>query len=402
MKTGMLFLLDLDNTLLANDMERFIPIYLRKLAAVLPDWPPEMISKHILAGTMKMVENLNPAKTLEETFDLYFYPALGTSKEKLLVPLTNFYAQIFPQLASSTNAIPKVPEIVDLLFRQGQKLIIATKPVFPKAAVFHRLRWAGLENQVNNFSLITSYEDFHFSKPSLEYFAEVFAQLGWPDLIPVMVGDSLEDDLVPASKIGIPSYHLFHGKSSQNRVNAEFKTITIDDLPKLAATSERFNWENTFQGISGILAVLRSTAAGVDTIMRKVQAKKITLLEPSDEWTLTEILAHLRDADLEVNLPRIERICRGENPFLPGVVTDDWAAERNYRKEDLVSAFNGFMAARLQLLALLTGLAIEDWEKPARHAIFGPTRLIELAGFVATHDKNHIQQASLLCKPQKN
>lgn len=402
MTTGMIFLFDLDNTLLANDLERFIPIYLRKLAAVLPDWPPEMISKHILAGTKKMVENLNPAKTLEETFDQNFYPALGTSKDKLSTQLNHFYSHIFPQLASATNTIPKVPEIVDLLFVQGHKLVIATKPVFPKAAILHRLSWAGLENQVDNFSLITCYEDFHFSKPSLEYFAEVFAQMGWPDLIPVMIGDSLEDDLLPASRIGIPSYHLFHGESSNNGLIAEYKTLAIDDLPKLAAKSERFNWENSFQGIGGILAVLRSTAAGMDSILRKVQAKKITLLEPTDEWTLTEILCHLRDADLEVNLPRIERICRGENPFLPGVVTDDWAVERNYRKEDLVSSFDGFMAARLQLLELLASLAKEDWEKPARHAIFGPTRLIELAGFIATHDKNHIQQAFLLCKPQKN
>ena len=50
-----------------------------------------------------------------------------------------------------------------------------------------------------------------------------------------------------------------------------------------------------------------------------------------------------------------------------------------------------FTAARKQTLALLDGLA-NEWSRPARHAIFGPTTLQELVGFVATHDRTHVQQ----------
>jgi hypothetical protein len=33
-----------------------------------------------------------------------------------------------------------------------------------------------------------------------------------------------------------------------------------------------------------------------------------------------------------------------------------------------------------------------EWSRPARHAIFGPTTLQELAGFMAGHDRAHVQQ----------
>jgi hypothetical protein len=35
----------------------------------------------------------------------------------------------------------------------------------------------------------------------------------------------------------------------------------------------------------------------------------------------------------------------------------------------------------------------EMWSRRARHAIFGPTNFLEVVGFIADHDRLHIQQA---------
>jgi hypothetical protein len=51
-----------------------------------------------------------------------------------------------------------------------------------------------------------------------------------------------------------------------------------------------------------------------------------------------------------------------------------------------------FIAIRKQMIALLERLGTEEWSRPARHAIFGPTDLAELVSFVTTHDRSHIQQ----------
>ena len=91
-------------------------------------------------------------------------------------------------------------------------------------------------------------------------------------------------------------------------------------------------------------------------------------------------------------MPRLQSITQDENPFIPGVDSDAWAAERNYAKQDGAQALSEFLAVRMETLALLDELSTTDWQLPARHAIFGPTDLNELASFMARHDRLHILQ----------
>jgi hypothetical protein len=65
--------------------------------------------------------------------------------------------------------------------------------------------------------------------------------------------------------------------------------------------------------------------------------------------------------------------------------------ERRYNEQDGQQALLGFISARKDTIGLLSVLQ-EEWSRKARHAIFGPTTLLELAGFIASHDRAHIQQ----------
>jgi hypothetical protein len=111
-----------------------------------------------------------------------------------------------------------------------------------------------------------------------------------------------------------------------------------------------------------------------------------------NEWAVNEIICHLRDVDQEVNLPRMRLVASGVNPFLAGMVTDIWAEERNYILEDGKAALTALIQTRSDLVELLSELDAESWKLPAQHAIFGPTTILELAGFIATHDRTHIRQ----------
>jgi hypothetical protein len=51
-----------------------------------------------------------------------------------------------------------------------------------------------------------------------------------------------------------------------------------------------------------------------------------------------------------------------------------------------------FTASRLRVLDLLQNLHLHDWERSARHAIFGPSRLKELVAIMAGHDQLHVRQ----------
>lgn len=386
-------LLDLDDTLISNDMDTFLPGYLKALSNHLNTFPAGKLINDLLAATEKMIAKDMPAQTLEETFDRAFYPAIGASKEELKDTITLFYDQVFPSLQPLTNPIPQAPGFVRSAFTAGHEVVIATNPLFPKTAAMHRLRWAGVSPEEHPYKLITSYEDLHYCKPHLAYYAEILAQTGWPDRPAVMIGNSLDEDILPASRLGLPVFwidgtdqplpdhiHPLSGKGNLEHAQRWLEQVSAKEF------------ELAFETPNASLAILKSTPAALDTLTRKLQKPQWAARPKPEEWSVTEVLCHLRDVDAEVNCPRIKKIIQEENPFLPGVTTDPWADDRGYNLQDGPAALDGFCQARTQILHKISNLSDHDWDRKARHAIFGPTRLAEIASFIATHDRLHIRQ----------
>ena len=144
-------------------------------------------------------------------------------------------------------------------------------------------------------------------------------------------------------------------------------------------------------GRPALLATLRSTPAAIATLVAPLSEADWRRKSASAEWNLTEILCHLRDVEREVNLPRLRKVLAEENPFLAGEVTDRWVEERHCADQDGRQALVEFTAVRKEILGLLTNLQT-GWSRMSRHAIFGPTSLQELVGFIAGHDQAHVQQ----------
>jgi hypothetical protein len=142
-----------------------------------------------------------------------------------------------------------------------------------------------------------------------------------------------------------------------------------------------------------MLAILRSTPAVLEAISGDLDNPTWTKHPRPGEWSFTEILCHFRDVDAEVNLPRIVNVLQETNPFIPGIDTDQWAEERLYFCQNGREALNDFISSRIQLLDILDDLKPDDWTRPARHAIFGPTVLKELISIIVGHDRLHIRQA---------
>jgi hypothetical protein len=114
------------------------------------------------------------------------------------------------------------------------------------------------------------------------------------------------------------------------------------------------------------------------------------------EWSLAEVMCHLRDVEREVHLARFRLLIAQENAFLPGVAADEWADERGYCFEDGLSAAREFVAAREQTLALVTPLDQAIWRRQGRHAFLGHTTMHELLHLIVRHDEIHWQQISAL------
>ena len=61
------------------------------------------------------------------------------------------------------------------------------------------------------FTLVTTYENSHFSKPNPRYYQEILDKLGCLPQEGMMVGDDFGNDIAPAMQIGLHTYWITDG-----------------------------------------------------------------------------------------------------------------------------------------------------------------------------------------------
>lgn len=376
-------------------MDTFIPAYLQALCEHLaPFIPPENLVSTLMSGTQAMMDNNLPDRTLKQVFDQAFYPSLGINEHDYQDKFDTFYTDEFPNLRHLTQFRPEAVSTIEEAFHRGYNVAIATNPLFPRTAILQRLEWAGLSPQNYPFRLIPSYETYHFAKPNTAFFTETLACLGWSADPVVMVGDDFDHDIAPARLLGIGNYWITDVKhASGDNVTGSAGYGGIEDLISWIDSIPSEELQPDFNRIETMLAVLRATPAVVHAFSEQLDSSNWVENPQPDEWSYTEIMCHLRDVDAEVNTPRINNVLEEVNPFLPGIDSDKWAHERLYYCQSGPEAMRDFTNSRIQLLDLLDSLESVDWERPARHAIFGPTSLKELVGIIVGHDQLHIQQS---------
>ena len=197
------FLFDLDGTLLPMDMEPFVKIYFRELGHAFMDIiDPKVLSGHIWTATGFMIENCGE-KTNEQVFLEKFSQLVKEDIELYIKRFNDFYDNGFLRTRDCTLATPEVRESIDILKHKGYELVIATNPIFPRKAVLHRIKWAGLDPE--DFIYISSYEHNHFCKPNIRFYEEVLSDTGKTPQRCMMVGNDVQEDLA-ASLLGIETF----------------------------------------------------------------------------------------------------------------------------------------------------------------------------------------------------
>jgi len=200
-------LFDLDDTLLGNDMDRFLKAYFGLLAPHVAAYvPSEKFIPALLAATRTMVENTDPGVTNQQAFVADFFPRIGRTMDELMPVFDDFYATQFGKLCPQTRRLPEARSIVRAAFDAGYDVVIATNPLFPDTAIRQRMEWADVAEFP--FKLVTSYEVMHFSKPHPEYYLEIAERIGRQPSECVMVGDDWNNDIAPAMRAGLRAYWI--------------------------------------------------------------------------------------------------------------------------------------------------------------------------------------------------
>jgi FMN phosphatase YigB (HAD superfamily) len=383
-------LLDLDDTLIDTNLEVFVPAYFQALSQHLsPHVPPEKMFPALIQAAAVMNESDDPARTLEEIFDSRFYPALEMRKEDLAQVFDDFYENVVPTLASHTRQREDAASLIEWALNCGIRVAIATDPLFPRKVTYQRVRWAGLDP--DRLELISTFDHFHFTKTHPAYFAEALGRLGWPEGPVLMVGNDVSRDLEPAHRLGLATY-LIDGDSASSPGFEAGRGKLADLRPWL----ESVHWsklEPSYKSPDGILAILTSTPAVLHSLTSSLTDEQWRHEPTLDDWAMNELVCHLRDTEQEIHQMQLRLLLEREGAFIPRPDTAIWANEREYLHVNGHIALSEFTAARLEMLKAIKEQPGDIWSRRARHAIFGPTNFLEVVGFVADHDRLHIQQA---------
>jgi len=229
-------LLDLDDTLLVNDMQDFASGYYRALLGRLGTvCPPVRLMEAFQAGTSAMLRNDGRGLTNEEVFYREFLPRTGCSREEIVPLLEAFYQRDFDALEVYTASDPDARRLVKTARARGLQLAIATQPLFPRTAILARLRWADVPHEEFGYEYVSSAEVMTACKPHPVFFRTILEALErGPDEC-LMVGDSVESDL-PAARLGIKTFWIDRDRGVAPEAVAADAKGTLADLISLIET----------------------------------------------------------------------------------------------------------------------------------------------------------------------
>ena len=200
-------LFDLDDTLLGNSNEAFLPPYfqaLQRRAASL--MPPDEFLAQLLASIQYTILHPDPQRTNDEVFWEHFLAALDVDPRRLRALIDDFYARDFPTLQRYTRRLPEARRVVQTAFDCGFIVVIATNPLYPRQAIEQRLAWADIADFP--YALVTTAENMHACKPQPAYYREIAQRIGQPPQACLMVGDDLANDIRPAAAVGMRTFWI--------------------------------------------------------------------------------------------------------------------------------------------------------------------------------------------------
>lgn len=139
------------------------------------------------------------------------------------------------------------------------------------------------------------------------------------------------------------------------------------------------------------LAVQASTAKKLERLIQGKSTAKLRKRPAPDKWSVSEILAHLADAET-VGSFRMRLVLGAPGTPIAAFDQDAWVISGHYEKRDPRKSLELFRALREANLALLKSLTPEQWKHYGMHSERGQESIERIVQMFAGHDINHLLQ----------
>jgi DinB superfamily len=145
---------------------------------------------------------------------------------------------------------------------------------------------------------------------------------------------------------------------------------------------------------------LRLQEAAPKKLAALIKGKKkqqLTRRPAPGKWSITEIMAHLADAEIAVAW-RLRQILSNNGIPVQAYDQDSWAKTFDYARRDPRQSLESFRILRQMNLTLLKAAPRQLWENYGQHQERGNESISHMVRMTAGHDLNHLQQVEGILK----
>lgn len=140
-----------------------------------------------------------------------------------------------------------------------------------------------------------------------------------------------------------------------------------------------------------VIRFLRGVPPEVDNILRGLADEQLRARPVPGQWSLLEIVCHLRDSAIEEGL-RARRMVEEDDPVLEPYDEESRAVEREYQRQEPAKVMTALRAYWTGYAYQLERFSEEEWERPGVHPEIGQVSVRLRAEAEAEHVQTHLDQ----------
>lgn len=153
--------------------------------------------------------------------------------------------------------------------------------------------------------------------------------------------------------------------------------------------------KNKYLSIENILTLLKETSPRIVKLTAGLTAEQLESAPGSGEWSIKEVLAHLRACNEVWGGYYIVTILARDNPTIKAMNPRTWIKNTDYFEQQFQTSLRAFTRQRKRLLAVLEPLPARDWART--NTLLGAGRplkqtLLSHADGLARHERAHLKQ----------
>ena len=147
--------------------------------------------------------------------------------------------------------------------------------------------------------------------------------------------------------------------------------------------------------IEKILAILKATPPCLEKITAGLAPTQLHTAPSLGEWSVNEVLAHLRACNDVWGDYYIMTILSQDNPTIKAMNPHTWIKNTDYLEQEFQPSLRAFTKQRKKLLAILEPLPTKDWART--NTLIGAGKplqqtLTSHADGLARHERAHLKQ----------